>query len=279
MLDLSKLYRPTTAQPFLNNEIHVEIMPCEALRPYVSCFWGEPGIYSGNRRTEKTDRLVIPDSCMDILFSLDKDNNIVSSIFTGININSFYAKNNSSNGNTSLFAIRFPFWAVPLFSDESMRSALDAFADTDEYFKNFRRDFEEIFKMHTAMPDRIIKVEQYLLGILNGDRLNSNVMNALHKLIAMKGTAKITDLMSYTAVSSRQLERLFKEYAGLSPKQISGLIRYQYLWQDVLSNSRFNIQDAVFRYGYSDQAHLLNDFKKYHSLTPSDAKILALHRS
>ena len=54
------------------------------------------------------------------------------------------------------------------------------------------------------------------------------------------------------------------------------MVRYQYVWNDFLYNKNFNIADAVYKYGYSDQAHLCRDFKKYHSMSMSDAKKYAM---
>ena len=62
---------------------------------------------------------------------------------------------------------------------------------------------------------------------------------------------------------------------GVGPKRLSDLVRYQFLWQELLLDPRFQIQDAVQKYGFSDQAHLQNTFKKYHSMTPRQALIYA----
>jgi AraC-like DNA-binding protein len=69
---------------------------------------------------------------------------------------------------------------------------------------------------------------------------------------------------------------VFLEYIGAGPKKLAGLVRYQYLWQDIVQNGSFDIQDAVFRYAYTDQAHLLNDFRKYHAMTPARARAMAM---
>lgn len=39
-MKLNDIYRPITATPFRQNEEHVEVIPCEALRPFIRCFWG-----------------------------------------------------------------------------------------------------------------------------------------------------------------------------------------------------------------------------------------------
>ena len=38
----------------------------------------------------------------------------------------------------------------------------------------------------------------------------------------------------------------------------------------------FDILSGVHRYGYTDQSHLLREFKRYHSMDIQSAKILAL---
>ena len=89
------------------------------------------------------------------------------------------------------------------------------------------------------------------------------------------GRTRISDIAAYASVSRRQLERLLLEYCGASPKQIAGLVRYLYLWQEIVWSDRFDVQGAVYRYRYSDQPHLLKEFKKYHSMTPTKARALA----
>lgn len=43
MIELSGFYRPLTARPFLSDSSYREIVPCEALRPYIVCFWESGG--------------------------------------------------------------------------------------------------------------------------------------------------------------------------------------------------------------------------------------------
>ncbi|MDO5346177.1 MAG: helix-turn-helix domain-containing protein, partial [Lachnospiraceae bacterium] len=86
-----------------------------------------------------------------------------------------------------------------------------------------------------------------------------------------RGNLKTLELAKELNISSRQMERVFDENMGVTPKKAASLIRYQYLWQEICFNPQFNIQDAVFQYGYTDQAHLLHDFKKFHGLPLGDA--------
>ena len=66
------------------------------------------------------------------------------------------------------------------------------------------------------------------------------------------------------------MERIFAENVGVSPKTLSNLIRYQLVWQEMTGGST-DISDLVEKYGYADQAHLLNDFRFRHGMTPARA--------
>ena len=37
---LSQMFKPITATPFVFDDGHIEVEPCQALKPYIRCFWG-----------------------------------------------------------------------------------------------------------------------------------------------------------------------------------------------------------------------------------------------
>ena len=48
------------------------------------------------------------------------------------------------------------------------------------------------------------------------------------------------------------------------------------VWRDMAGSRAFSVQEAVYRYGYADQAHLLNEFKRFHGVTPGEAMRIAM---
>ncbi|MEY8531996.1 helix-turn-helix domain-containing protein [Blautia pseudococcoides] len=69
------------------------------------------------------------------------------------------------------------------------------------------------------------------------------------------GNISVKEICEYSCVSQRQMERLFLQNIGMSIKRTAGLIRYQNVWRDVVKQERFDVQDAVYRYGFSDQSN------------------------
>lgn len=272
-MKLHQIYNPLTATPFARNEKYMEFEPCAALRPYIKCFWGTRKRITLERTNIPTGGIVTPDTCMDIMFDVDFTNNRLSNSFCGINNATFstFSKNDEKKEIFS-FAIRFYAWSVVCFSEESVQGVLNQSFDIGYHFEKIKKQISPILLYAESMEMLIPIVEKILLANLHTERSNSLVLEALYRMMRHKGNCKIEGLAKDLHISNRQLERLFREYVGVSPKSMASMMRYQYLWNDVLFRPDFRILDAVHEYGYTDQAHLLRDFRKYHSMNIEEAK-------
>ena len=83
-LEFYKIFKPLTANPFRHTVNYMEFEPCAALKPYIRCFWGARKPYSPAIRSVSPQKLVIPDTCMDIIFSVNYTENRIRNIFSGI---------------------------------------------------------------------------------------------------------------------------------------------------------------------------------------------------
>lgn len=276
-MKLHKIYHPITATPYKCTNDYMEFEPCAPLKPYIRCFWGSRNIILQKESIPETYGIVIPDTCMDIIFTADYTNNCLESNFCGIDDRSFVNYQNKKEKKTYfIFAIRFYAWSAFLFAQESMLSSKNAFFDADCHFPKIKKEIERYLFDTTDIKQLIPTVEKLLLNLYCEKKENNLLFQATSKILQTKGTLTMTDLAQDILVSSRQLERLFLESIGVSPKSFASMVRYQYLWTELLCRNNFNIADAVYKYGYSDQAHLCHDFKKYHSMNLSDAKKFAL---
>ncbi|MCH5212515.1 MAG: AraC family transcriptional regulator [Oscillospiraceae bacterium] len=273
MFELNSIYYPITALPDAQNNSYIEVPPCNALRPYVRCFWGTS---QPIRNCEKQGRPVIPDTCMDIIFETNYSKNEYVGSFLALDEGSYNAVIIDNTDTVSTFAIRFYAWSAVLFSDNSMKNSKNLYFDADEFFHGLQKEFEPFLCSKTSFSQKIKAAEQILMNRINLNKFSDNLMNGLYHIIKNNGNVKISDICDYTGLSKKTLERVFNENMGITPKSIQSLIRYQLLWQDIYSHKHFDVFDAVLKYGYFDQAHLLNDFKRRHSMTPNAALMLAL---
>jgi AraC-like DNA-binding protein len=99
------------------------------------------------------------------------------------------------------------------------------------------------------------------------------------RMVDSGGQISVDALAQGMHVSSRTLERIFKENVGIPPKEFLRIVRFQ----EVLKRLRQaggkdgtpapadeSLLRIAFELGYYDHAHLTNEFKKYAGILPSE---------
>ena len=80
---------------------------------------------------------------------------------------------------------------------------------------------------------------------------------------------KVQDLAKKYYITERQLERAFKQYIGLSPKEYCDLERFRRAMIRLENRHSESLSEIAWESGYYDHAHMTNAFKKYTDKTPS----------
>ncbi|MEZ3436017.1 MAG: helix-turn-helix domain-containing protein [Lachnospiraceae bacterium] len=266
-------YMPLTAAPFRRSAKYKELFPINGkLAEYIRCFWGSERPYRGNEKPSSAD-IVIPDTCMDIIYYIDHTEQTVTGGFCGMNDASFLNYENSKPGHLlSIFSIRFYAWGAYAFSEDSLSGTLNGFCDIQSRFRQLDALLRPQLLEKRSLEERTGIAEEFLLRQMFSVRQNHIVNTAAGQILLHKGALSVEGLARECFVSVRQLERLFHEYIGINPKKLCNLVRYQYLWQEILNNPKLHIQDAVWKYGYNDQSHLIREFKRYHAMDIGGAK-------
>lgn len=271
MHSLHQLFHTATANSSIYREGYIEIRPSPALAPYVVCFWA-PWPAQASPRRDAAPLLVVPDACMDILLRQPGQEEPLIGRYTGLGELPYYSDRGSITG--LVLGIRFAPWAVHLFTHASLQGGMpDAL---DAVFCGWQRALERALMPCKDLPARVQAAEAFLLRQLDGARPSPPLLNAMHAILRDGGASPVAEICAQGAISQRQMERLFQRHVGLSMKKVANLVRYQRVWNDLLHAPRFSIQDAVYRYGYSDQAHLLRSFKRHHGMGLSEAKACAM---
>lgn len=269
------IYRPLTATPFKRNNFYTEFPPSKELQSYIRCYWETENPLT-QIENDNAPELVIPDTCVDIIYHIDYTNNIVTGGFCEVNDCSFHAHGNGTIGHmVSNFAIRFYAWSAYAFADDSLQSTKNGYFDVGSRFQWLDKIIRPKLLELKTLQEKNSFTEQVLLKRLSDVRENAVVNNTIQNILINKGSFDIANLAKESFVSTRQLERLFHEYVGITPKKLSNLIRYQFLWRDILCEPEFDVLSAVHKFGYTDQSHLLREFKRYHSMDIHKARIIA----
>ena len=94
----------------------------------------------------------------------------------------------------------------------------------------------------------------------NTDQLNDAVNRAVAEINHRSGNVKVRELAASCNLSERQLERLFVEQVGITPKLYARIQRFRSVLDHLQGFERPNLADIAASYGYTDQSHLARDF-------------------
>lgn len=235
--------------------------PHPALANYIDAYWTATG--DGNDlKTEK----ILPDGCVDIIFNLGADCKTDNSSFIMQNEKAYlvgtmtHFKETDFYPETNLLGIRFK------------PAAFSAFYK----FSSLHELTDRTVEFEKALSPNLQKTVQYTASYLNYFFLN-RLSKPRHVLLSVvsdiqnnKGQVNVNKLAQRHFTTVRQLERNFKEFIGISPKEFINLARYQFTLPMIKNNtSKRSLSDIAFDCGYYDHAHLTNEVRRYTGSTPS----------
>src|SRR5690606_74226 len=238
-----------------------EISPITALRPYIHTFWELKG-----EDLDKQWERNFPDGCAGLVINLGDtcltDNGSVSMEFgrtyaVGA-MRSF--KDSFIEKHTHLFGVCLKPGMFPNFYDYAPQSEI-----TDQTV--------QLEKVYSFDVDKFIKNPFYYFNSFFIDRLQRrNVLleSFIKSFNQNNGQLSISDIAKKNFITVRQLERNFKLYIGVTPKEYYRIVRFQ----NALSKIKEPTQQAsllaiAFECGYYDHSHLTNDIKRNTGMAPS----------
>ncbi|MBE8719159.1 helix-turn-helix transcriptional regulator [Sphingobacterium pedocola] len=235
--------------------------PCKDLKPLIHFYWE----LKGNKLEGQWER-VFPDGCAGILMNLGvtclTDNGLLSLEF----------------GKTYIVGAMTSFKESFIDSDTHLLGVClkpATFANFYHYASQneLTNDTVEFEKSNSFNVDKILDTPFDYLNRFLSDRIkmkNSPLQSVIQDIHSTNGQISIYELSKRNFTTVRQLERNFKKFVGLSPKEYSNIIRFQNAL-NIIKNSDENrsFLDIAFECGYYDHSHLTNEIKRNTGLSPS----------
>lgn len=91
-------------------------------------------------------------------------------------------------------------------------------------------------------------------------------------IIRSSGRKKIELICREYQTSYKTLERRFNRYIGLTPKELSRIMRFRKAFDEYTTGSHLDFMQVVADNGYFDQMHLIKDFKYFTGYPPTMLK-------
>ena len=96
------------------------------------------------------------------------------------------------------------------------------------------------------------------------------VIEAVRRIYQQKGNVRIKQLSTELYISQSPFEKRFRKIVGTSPKKFADIVRFNTVLHDL--NTPRTLLDICYDHHFFDQAHFINDFKKYTGSTPEELR-------
>jgi AraC-like DNA-binding protein len=260
-------YRITpTMLPF--NMLHQEFEAPEVLRDTIKCFWYNRKDFG---QTESGFE-VVPDGYAEIIFHFGGPCSIVrngnlhplpSPFMMGL-LNQpalFYSKN-----RLEIIGIRcFPWTVFDLLGLPSGKGGVHTFEHPIARLQPLLSQLMDAGKTAEALA----LAKQYFLDARSQVSIDSTLFKAGVAMRKANGTLPVKQVAAAAHATVRTLERKFKQSSGHTVKDVSGLMRFEQVRNRLWLYPGTSIAGLAHELGYTDQAHLSREFKRYSGTTPA----------
>ena len=118
------------------------------------------------------------------------------------------------------------------------------------------------------VKEALDEVQQYFLQARAQVATNSMLFKAGAAMQAANGTMPVNKVAAAAHATVRTLERNFKRSSGYTVKDVSALMRFEQVRDQLWCNPNVNLAGLSAELGYADQSHLGREFKRYSGTTP-----------
>jgi len=245
------------------------IKPCSMLEKYIRYHW----ILHSDANISQ---LTFPIGCMQLVFHKGTPLHVSTSgslqSYATVSGQTNYPSYLKSSGNLKMIVTVFEPYAAGCI----LKLPCDLLYNCEVAVENLGdRSLNRLSKriIVTENDDNCIKlIELWLLqrssnslGDLNTNRVRSAVreMNR-NPFVSLPKLAEATNL------SRKQFNRIFSDMLGMNPKEFYRIVRFQRALRMMQNktNTMDYFSDIVYACGFSDQSHMIREFKTFSGLTP-----------
>jgi AraC-like DNA-binding protein len=253
----------------------MQVSPSKELLPYIKHY-----LFLDNKETSIQKLRLFSDGNTGIVFSFksklisditnDVTNHLPDSFLYG-QLNGF--KDLYSNDEITLIIAVFQPNGIHQLLGIPANEFLDSIISIDDMFGENGLFLQEKLSEQNNHQTRIALLNQFFKSLISKKSQSNQfpINSSLDFIVANKGVFSLTQLVKYTGYTERHLERKFKESIGLNPKKFGNVIRLHYflkLLKDKSDNT--NLTNLCYDAGFSDQSHLIKDFRKHTGISPTE---------
>ena len=247
--------------------------PSEALSDFVMCYW----TLESTKAETPLINTIVPDGTMKLIFHYGDSYEHHTKLGTVVSLPKSFLIGQltepykvAPTGDSGIFMVRFHSHGFEPFTTRTIQEMENKAIPLEVLFGNDGNVLSENVLYAQNTQERIAIVEHFLLNRLKDSEVTDRVVNETIALINnYKGQKQVNELSELTQHHRRLLSRRFSSTVGLSPKQLSRIIRLQHLLKTLINNKEATkLTQVAYEHEYFDQAHFIKEFKAFTGQTP-----------
>jgi AraC-like DNA-binding protein len=156
---------------------------------------------------------------------------------------------------------------------ESMHTMTDQVFDINRLLPISRDELEGQLNSQTNVDICVAELTHWLTRKMNQVSDPDATAVAMHNIVmTLESNAqllRVDQVCDHFKITTRQLERGFRQHVGLTPKWVLRMYRLQQLANKIIDEPSVDWADTAAQLGYFDQAHCIKDFKRVTGKTPA----------
>ena len=256
-----------------------EFPPSPALSKYLEVIWC---VSDEIGATPAQAERVLPDGCIEWIFHLGTPfqrqlNGVLESqrrSFVVGELTQFILVQPA--GPTLTMGVRFRPGGAYRFFPAPLNLLTDETVSTEDVWGIEGKYLEAAVLSEPTQIERQRMIEGFLLARLYRTSERTRFEAAVREIVGSRGRSRVDHLADRIGLSSRQLEREFRTSAGISPKALARIIRFQNLIKMVGESQLRDWAGLALDSGYADQPHMVREFREFCGQSPTEHQALSL---
>ncbi|WP_240418055.1 DUF6597 domain-containing transcriptional factor [Paenibacillus periandrae] len=203
---------------------------------------------------------VIPNPCVNL---------VIQKNHTGIYGAAKYKYSKLLEGKGAVFGVKFKPGGFYPFIKRSVSELASQPLDISSVFDVETLAVEDAILSQTDAGSMVELAESFIKPKLpEKDETVALINRIIDRIVEEKEITKVDDICASFDINKRQLQRIFDQYVGISPKWVIKLYRLQNAAETIDHDRNYDRLKLSADLGYHDQSHFIKDFKAIIGKTP-----------
>ena len=185
----------------------------------------------------------------------------------GLHSKSYFVK--SLNKGSKLISVRLKPNCSKYFIPDKLNLYKNKIVNLDRLFSQSKLEQLNSFTEDGLIKICLEKVEHFLMEICQ-QKQASPIDYACDIMIQSNGFVNVNKLAQTVCISNSQFRKRFNEEIGMSPKEYSKIVRFNFISELLMRNSNIKLTELTFKLGYFDQSHFIKDFRSVAGISPKN---------